>query len=576
MLLLFAVSFSGLAVQGGAATWQNLPAAVQFVPGLLGTLAGKPWAWAVLVVLLGLTLVWGRVYCSWICPLGMLQDLVRRIHPARWGRYTPNRWIVRCIFGLLGFGSLACGSVAVLTWLDPYTITARAATAFWRPLAGWVGGAGADMARYSPWLWLLAAAGLLLPLVMAFFRGRLYCNTVCPVGALLGLVSRCAPCTPRIDMEDCVHCGACMRACKANAIDIRNGRVDSTRCVACYNCLSGCGTGAMNLYPRNPFAKPAPKRKAHPAAKKPRTAVKKNFVDLKARAAAPAAEAPAAAGQGADAAPAVSRRAVLGLGLLGAATAVLPARAAAPAQLTDNPAEPGNNTAPAAIPPGGRDVDRFLDHCTGCGLCMANCPTGVLRPSYLAHGLGGFMKPYMNLTDYRCDDSCTRCSTICPEGALLPLDLAEKRTTQIGLCAYTQARCDIWTQGKECGRCAKACPTGALQLETLLIPVMLSDKCVGCKRCMRVCPHQAIHMEQRADGSAYAVVDFNLCIGCGACSQACGRHKAIESRPIDTPYLKPARCIGCGACAAACPATPQKAMQITPRRRHLQAKPRKK
>ena len=548
VLLLFAAAFGGQMVVDGV-SWQNAPACVQFVPALLRVLHGCWPALGVLAVLAALTLVFGRVYCSWICPLGILQDIVVHLRPAaKLGRYMPNHWVVRTVFGVLAFGSLACGSVAVLTWLDPYTVAARAATAFLDPVAEMLLGRPDDLARYTPWLWLLAAASLLLPLVMAFFRGRLYCNTICPVGALLGLLSRRAPLAPKLRLDTCAHCGSCMRACKSNCIDIRNGRIDSTRCVACYDCLSVCRTGSISLLKPQP-AKPRPVQKQ-------------------------------AAGQGET--PGISRRAFLGIGAFGAATLALPARAKEPWEgaqeeaEADNPAAPGSNTAPAAIPPGGRNVELFLSRCTGCGLCIANCPTHVLRPAYMAHGAGGFMKPYMNLTAHACEDSCNICSNICPEGALQPLPLEEKQRTQIALAAFNQANCNVWNNGEPCGKCAQACPTGATQTDTVLVPFILPEKCEGCGRCARVCPHSAIRMEQRTEGRRrLAVVDRSLCIGCGACAQACSRHHAIDSRKLEAPYMKPARCIGCGACVVACPAAP-KAMGVTPRFRHLTAAPRRK
>ena len=547
VLLAFAAAFSGMLV-GDTSTWQNAPACVQFVPALLRVVHGCWPALAVLAVLLVLTLLFGRVYCSWVCPLGILQDLVVHLRPsAKLGRYMPNHWVVRLVFGTLAFGALACGSVAVLAWLDPYTIVARAATAFLDPVAEMIAGQPDDLSRYAPWLWMLAAASLLLPLVMAFFRGRLYCNTICPVGALLGLLSRFALRTPKLRMDSCAHCGSCTRACKSNCIDIRNGRIDATRCVACYDCLSVCRTGSLSLKAQRP-ATPHPVRAA-------------------------------AAGQGEN--PTISRRAFLGIGAFGAATLTLPTRAQEPWETAqeeaeaDNPAAPGSNTAAAAIPPGGRNVELFLSRCTGCGLCIANCPTHVLRPAYLAHGAGGFMKPYMNLAAHACEDSCNICSNICPEGALVPLPLEEKQRTQIALASFNQANCNVWNNGEPCGKCAQACPTGAMQTDTLLIPFISAEKCRGCRRCVKVCPHGAIRMEPRGEGQrGCAVVDRSLCIGCGACSQAC-RHGAIDSRKLEAPYMKPARCIGCGACVVACPAAP-KAMGITPRFRHLTAAQRLK
>ena len=546
VLLLFAAAFGGQLV-ADSVSWQNLPACVQFVPALLRGIHGSWPAFGVVAALVVLTLVFGRVYCSWICPLGILQDLVVHLRPSvKLGRYMPNHWIVRTVFGVLAFGSLACGSLAVLSVLDPYTVVARAATAFLDPVVEMILGQPDDLGRYAPWLWVLAALSLLLPLLMAFFRGRLYCNTICPVGALLGLLSRHACLAPKLRLDTCAHCGSCMRACKSNCIDIRNGKIDSTRCVACYDCLSVCRTDSITL--KKP-AKPSPARAA-------------------------------AAGQG-DCAASISRRTFLGIGAFGAATIALPSRAQEPWEAaqeenaeSDNPAAPGTNTAPAAIPPGGQNVELFLSRCTGCGLCIANCPTHVLRPSYMAHGLQGFMKPYMNLTEHACADSCNICSNICPEGALLPLPLEVKQRTQIALASHHQEHCDVWIKGEPCGKCAQACPTGAMQTDTLLIPFIIPEKCVACRRCVKVCPHHAITITT-IEGRSCAVVDRSLCVGCGACGHAC-RHGAIDSRKLDAPYMKPARCIGCGACVVACPAKPVRAMVVTPRFKHLTASPRLK
>ncbi len=252
VLLCFVASFIPW---GGAEPWAGLwwVERLQFVPALLGTWSGKSWAWLVLVLLLLLTLLFGRVFCSWLCPLGILQDVANRVARLRPGqrkgkgvRYAPNHPRLRAVVALLAFGSLAAGGVGLLTWLDPYSIAARGMAALGNPIFTWIANAaGAELPppaweRYAPALLALVAFSLAIPLALAAWRGRIYCNTFCPVGAVLGLLSRVAPLTPRIDHESCGRCGACMKHCKAQAIDARSGHVDATRCVACYNCLSAC------------------------------------------------------------------------------------------------------------------------------------------------------------------------------------------------------------------------------------------------------------------------------------------------------------------------------------------------
>ncbi len=514
---------------------------VQAVPALLGTLSGKEWAWIVLAALFLSTLLFGRVFCSWLCPLGILQDVAARTArprpQSRRGkgvRFAPNRPWLRATVALLAFGSLAVGSAGLLTWLDPYSIAARSMAAIANPLLSLLANAlGAelpppDWERYGFLFTAVAVSGLALPLALAVWRGRLYCNTLCPVGAVLGLLSRIAPFTPHLDHSACERCGACVKACKAQAIDVKNGRVDSTRCVACYDCLSACSRGAMKLHaqPRKEETSPAPAPSGPPDA---------------------------------------SRRSFLGLGISALAVSALPEAISS---------EPRNNIAAAPVPPGAQSVEHLLAHCTACGLCIANCPTQVLRPSLFSLGLSGFMKPTLDFTRSYCAPECSACSQTCPAGALLPLSLAEKRHTQIGQVHFQQAFCRVWKNSVACAQCVNEiqCPTGALIAQQVSVPTVLSAQCRGCRRCVRVCPAGAISMVE-VDGrpKRLAVIDRSKCIGCGACASAC-RPRAIELASLTAPRLAhPEKCIGCGACEHICPTSSERsaALEVVPRSVHL-------
>ncbi len=555
VLLAFVVSFIPLWGVEGRAAWHWVER-VQFVPALLSSICGMGWAWLVLGALLVLTLVFGRVFCSWLCPLGMLQDFANRaalpFRKTKIRRFAPNHPRLRAVVALVAFAGLAAGSVGLLTWLDPYSIAARGMAALLAPLLTSIASAlGADLPspdwlRYAGTLGMAVAAfGLALPLGLAVWRGRLYCNTLCPVGAVLGLLARFAPCTPHIDKELCGRCAACMKACKAQAIDVKNMRVDATRCVACYNCLGACGRGAMQLAPE--FAR---ERETEAAAQ-------------------PAAVADVAAALPAAGPASPSRRAFLSAGVMSLAAAALP-EMPRPAP-SSNPAEVGTNETAAAVPPGAQSVERLLSRCTSCGLCIANCPTGVLRASFLDNG-PGFMRPMLRYGSASCDPNCATCSQACPTGALLPLSLAEKRHTQIGLAQYTQKYCLVWANGHICGKCVTelSCPTGALVAQEVQRPTVDAEKCRGCRRCTRVCPAGAItRVEVEGRERPLAVIDYSKCIGCGACAAAC-RPKAIGLTTLVAPRLAaPEKCIGCGACEQVCPTRLGRALRVIPRAVHL-------
>ena len=554
VLLLFIAGFVNLANDEPAA-WEHAVERVQFVPALLGALSGVAGAALVLGALVVITLIFGRVYCSFLCPLGILQDVVIRVRRwvdglrghARKGaaiRYAPPVPYVRYVaLGLVAL-SMLDGAALLLAWLDPYTIAARFAAGVLNPLANEVANIMPG-AMYAAPAWgrygaLLGIVGLfiIVPLGMAWWRGRLYCNTICPVGAWLGLLSRRPLLRLGMDPAGCVLCGNCLRACKANCIDLKNHRIDTSRCVNCYDCVSACDHGLRPML-TNPLRSVPTTR----LAKQPKPA------------AAP---------------PSASRRAFLGAAVCGVPALLVACREKRPEELSGNPAELGDNSARATTPPGSRDVERFLDCCTGCGLCISACPTHVLQPSRTQHGLRGVMKPYMDFTEGFCNFDCNICSTVCPEGAILPLALAEKKKTQIALASFDRSHCIVQQDRTECGACTEHCPTKALYTKEEQFPTCDMEKCYMCQACVQTCPQKAISLSEGAEGQGRIVIDNKKCIACGKCARVCPAGAMTVQRLL-IPTLAPELCIGCGACSYACPARPTRAMQLTPRARHLPA-----
>jgi polyferredoxin/Na+-translocating ferredoxin:NAD+ oxidoreductase RNF subunit RnfB len=432
---------------------------LQLVPALL---AGM---WGIVLFLFLLTLIFGRLYCSVICPAGVFQDVFNRISSRgrkrnkhkRYFHYTkPNNWLRYTILAISVLAFVA-GSSALVILLDPYSNMGRVMNDLVRPaliplnnmLAGSASGSHAlhtvtpsDMSVVS-----IVVAGLFLVTiaVMSVMRGRLYCNTICPAGTLLGLISRFSFVRIAVDKQACNHCGVCARSCKSQCIDSKNSRVDTSRCVTCFNCIDHCSQDALSYKLRNPFAKNVSEA-AHVPAK---DSGRRSF-------------------------------------LIAGATAM----AAAPVAMAQN--KLGVEKRMPIMPPGAGTRSHFNEHCTACHVCVAQCPATVLRPTAFGYGIMGMMQPEMSFGKGFCQPDCTRCSNVCPTGALSPLTKEEKHVTQVGIAHFTQTRCVVYLEETDCGACSEHCPTQAVSMvdykNGLRIPHVSPEICIGCGGCQYVCP----------------------------------------------------------------------------------------
>ena len=454
-------------------------AEIQFVPSLVALLTGAGLSLACLIIA-AVTMTVGRIYCSAICPLGILQDFV--IHLAKWARpksrpapYAPPQTWLRQTFlwatilaAVAGFGGFA------LTLLDPYSNYGRIASDVFRPLVTLANNALVAPAEAVGWrgpfrvapAWFgvgaLAFPVLVLALVvtLAVWRGRIYCNTICPVGTLLGWLAQRAAFRLQIDRGACRKCAACLGACKAQCIDLRAGTIDFSRCVACYNCMTACDEHGINY--RFAWTQRTP------------TAATTSPGDP-------------------DAVANPQRRSFLSKAILGIAGTAGSGRAL----LAEDSAPAGNVGevkifSPVICPPGSAGVERFLDRCTACHLCISECPTGVLQPAFLEYGLLGLMKPRL---DYRlnfCNFDCLRCGEVCPDGSIDLLDLAAKHLAKIGESHFDKDKCVVVTNGTDCAACAEHCPTRAVSMvpygTNLRLPSVNNDFCIGCGACEYACP----------------------------------------------------------------------------------------
>jgi len=462
-------------------------ARVQFLPAVMALHVG------IIVGLLVLTLVFGRIYCSVICPLGVMQDGVSRLHSlTRKHRfsYSPAktwlRWGVVAVF----VGLLVAGFTGVAALLAPYSSYGRIVQNLLQPVYI---GANNLLARaaehydsyafYTQDVWIrsglvfaVAVVSLLVVGVLAYRNGRTYCNTLCPVGTVLGFFARFSLFKVHIDKDDCVSCGLCTKNCKAAAIDPVTHDIDYTRCVTCGTCLGHCAHHAMH-YSR--LRKPAPKL------------------------AAAGAPAPSAS-DSATAAPDAGRRTFL-------VAAALATSAAALAQekkkvdgglaVIEDKQLPARTT--PLTPPGSLSVRNMNQHCTACQLCVGQCPNHVLRPST---SLDSFMQPVMQFDRGFCRPECTRCSEVCPTDAIRPISLDLKSAIHIGHAVWVRDNCVPVTNGHACGNCERHCPTGAILMvplksdepDGLQIPTVDEMRCIGCGACEYVCPSRpfiAIYVE---------------------------------------------------------------------------------
>lgn len=473
--------------------WLGWMAKIQLLPAAMALNV------VVLIGLALLTLILGRVYCSVICPLGVMQDIISWFHsrskkgryrfswsPAKnWWRYTVFVLFVLAI--ILGIGSF----VALLA---PYSSYGRIVGSLLQPVYIWINNLLADVAarmdsyafyHHDVWLkslpvLLVAAITFVTLFVLAWRGGRTYCNTICPVGTLLGFLSRFSLLTIKIDKEKCNACGLCSRRCKASCINGKEHSVDSSRCVACMDCIDTCAHGAISFSLRAPKMKKVGEETASGKEKETATASgKKQEIDS-------------------------SRRTLLATGAFLGATAVINAQKKkidGGLAVIEEKKIPKRQT--RIVPPGAVSLDHLASHCTGCQLCVNACPNGVLRPS---NGLATLMQPESSYERGYCRPECTRCSDVCPSGAILPIGKAEKSSTQIGHAVWIKANCVAVTDNVSCGNCARHCPSGAIQMVPLdennpsspMVPAVNEERCIGCGACENLCPatpFSAIYVE---------------------------------------------------------------------------------
>ncbi len=420
-------------------------------------------------------LVLGRAWCGWLCPLGAILDWM----PARKPRpkepdLAPSWRHIKYVLLVMILGLALVGNLS-LVFLDPLTLMVRTiATAAW-PAFNVLLSVIEQVAYTLPFLQapvdaLEAARGGLLPIIQPLYpagvlvallfasvlalnaiRPRFWCRYLCPLGGLLGLVSRLAF-IRREPSLSCNSCTRCSRGCPMGAIDASNAfRSNPAECTVCLECAEDCPRDGQTFPGHVSFARHQPEDPG-----------RRHFL------------------------LAVSG-AIVTFGVL---------------RLEPGRAWGAEHVHPYLIRPPGALDPRFASQCIRCGLCLRSCPTSGLQPGLAASGWTAAWTPVLVPRLGHCDYNCTACGQVCPTGAIPALDLATKRQIVIGQAYIDQDRCIPWADGRNCLVCEEMCPLPdkAIKLEDVTVtgtngataevrrPRVVREHCIGCGICENRCP----------------------------------------------------------------------------------------
>ena len=498
LALIFWILITWLLVDftGTAHVYLGWMAKIQFLPALIDMNIGA------LLFIVALTLLFGRIYCSIICPLGVMQDVIAWFRKKRNKySYSEEKGILRAsILALTGF-LLTTNLAWIVGLIAPYSTYGKIVGTIFSPLYKLANNGLAMIAEhygsyafYEVDVWLKSIPALIAALaawiiigILAWRGGRTWCNTICPVGTFLGILAKYSRLKIAIDTNACNGCRKCERNCKASCINAKTHEIDYSRCVVCGDCIEKCSQKAIQFKIQNS------KFKIQDSQEKDNS----------------------------QCSPDEGRRAVLtGMALL-AGTSLLKAQE----KTTDGGlAEIEDKKKPERekliTPPGSISARNLAEHCTSCQLCINSCPNDVLRPS---NSLDRFMQPEVSYERGYCRPECTRCSNVCPTGAIKPITKEQKTAIQVGHAVWIKDNCLPAADGIPCGNCARHCPAQAIQMvplqsgvhqdggrwldadnqeipreRVLLIPVVNEEKCIGCGACENLCPSRpfsAIYVE---------------------------------------------------------------------------------
>ena len=509
--------------------------------------AGLLWG----LVTVALTLVLGRVFCGWICPFGAMHQFLgylgrrrkklavqleaNRFRPAQAIKYYILAFFLTAAILLpgdwLSSGSLLTGL------LDPLPLAHRSVNLILLPLADRAGLGLAPLPRWYEGAWLIGAV-FLAALFLNLRVPRFYCRFICPLGALLGVLSRFAIWRIGRNEEGCTDCRLCERNCEGACEP--TGRIRISECVMCLNCLDECRHDAV-AYRTKPSA------------------------------------------GGEHLLPDLSRRGFI----VSAVSGVM----AAPVMRLGGATGPNWN--PGLIrPPGALPEEAFLTRCIKCGQCMRVCPTNVIHPAGFEAGLEGLWTPKLSFRagTSGCQHTCIACGNLCPTAAIRPIgpderlgrnSFAGRGPIRIGTAFVDRGRCLPWAMDRPCIVCQENCPVSPKAIFTREVfnsvrtNAPLTVKNVDRGRVTLAA--DTLAPGRISTGDYYALLPGGLRLRITANTAAAldlerplagpetpppGSPVAVQVR-LQQPYVDPKQCIGCGVCEHECPVLGLRAIRVT-------------
>ena len=500
--------------------------------------------WALVVV--SLTIVFGRFFCSWVCPFGSLHHFVgflshrkkkiaEKIQLNKYRKAQCIKYFVLIVFlSMAAFPSIAATLQTGL--LDPIPLITRSFNLVLLPIADRSVNLASVMGRFYEGAWLIFTI-FLTAVLLNLAIPRFYCRFICPLGALFAILSRFAIWRIGKKQPECVNCKLCEKSCEGGCEPA--GNIKISECVLCFNCLDDC---------------------------------KENIISYQRQ--------PSLAGE--ETAPDISRRGFM-LSLVSGVFAI-------PAVRLSN--KLGSNWYHRVIrPPGALAEDEFLKRCIKCGQCMRVCPTNVIQPGGIDGGLENLWTPVLNnrIGTSGCQLNCTACGQVCPTSAIRPITLSEKLGTdefakvgpiKLGTAFFDRGRCLPWAMDKPCIVCEENCPVSPKAIYTQECFNTIRDGVLAVKKATDntiETVEENLLLDRFATGDYYCVTKGGERMKIVANTEnsiEISPDKQFEKIPsagskievqvrLQRPYVDIEKCIGCGICEHECPVSGKKAIRVS-------------